>query len=91
MLVFFSFINPLYLDLGVTLLPSCIKKVLGPSSSLNKDSHVLASELWFLVASLGFSQTEHNFGTTLRAPVTHENSDPGDKGVPEGYPTTVDT
>lgn len=31
-----------------------------------------------------------HIGTALRAPVTHENSDPGDKGVPEGYPTTVD-
>ena len=51
MLVFFSFINPLYLDLGVTLLPSCIKKVLGTSLSLNKDSHVIASKLWFMVVS----------------------------------------
>jgi hypothetical protein len=55
----FSFINPISLDLRATFLSCCIE-VCDPGLILNKDSHVLASELWTLVVSLGVSRSEHN-------------------------------
>ena len=57
---FFSFLNPLPLDLGVHS-PSCsIRKVGGPSLSLNKDPHVTTSgcDSWWSL--WGF----YNLGTT---------------------------
>lgn len=62
----FVLYKPLPFDLGMTLLSCCIRKVCGPNSNLNKDSHVLASELWFPVVSLGFSQSGHNNHTPYK-------------------------
>jgi hypothetical protein len=57
----FSFINPLALDLWVAFLSYCTRKVCGSSSSLNKDSQVFASELWYLVFSRVFAICVHQY------------------------------
>jgi hypothetical protein len=48
----FPNINPKPLEPSVTLLTCCAGKVCDPSLSLNKESYVLASKLWFLVVGL---------------------------------------
>ena len=60
LVICFSFINALHLDLGVHS-PSCsIRKVGGPSSSLNKDPHVITAgcDSWWSLWC--FLQSGHN-------------------------------